>query len=49
MIYFNMRDTKVVETVKDNYLLVIEGNTIGEFERSQLRHLIEIIDNNIAL
>ena len=49
MIYFNMKDTKVVETVKDNYLLTIEGNKIGEFERSQLRHLIEIIDNNIAL
>lgn len=44
-----MRDTKVIETIKDNYLLVIEGSTIGEFERSQLRHLIEIIDNNIAL
>ncbi len=49
MIYFNMIDTKIVETVKDNYLLIIEGNTIGEYERSQLRHLIEIIDNNIAL
>lgn len=44
-----MKDTKVIETVKDNYLLVIEGSTIGEFERSELRHLIEIIDNNIAL
>tara|TARA_R100000951_G_scaffold92850_1_gene81315 strand:- start:29 stop:178 length:150 start_codon:yes stop_codon:yes gene_type:complete len=49
MIYFNMKDTKIIETKKDHYLLMIEGVTIGQFERSQLRHLIEIIDNTIAL
>ncbi len=46
---YEMKETRVIETVKDNYLLIIEGNRIGEFERSQLRHLIEIIDNGVSL
>ena len=32
---------------KDHYLLEVRGIILGEFERSQLRELIEVIDNQI--
>ena len=34
--------------LKDHFLLTINDTTIGPFERSELRHLIEIIDNGIG-
>ena len=42
-----MEGTKILETKKDYYLLMVKGITIGELEKSQLRHLIETIDNAI--
>jgi hypothetical protein len=32
---------------KDYYKFVINGVKLGEWERSELRHLIETIDNKI--
>jgi len=32
---------------KDYYKFVINGLKLGEWERSELRHLIEVIDNKI--
>ena len=32
---------------KDYYKLIINGVNLGEWERSELRHLIETIDNKI--
>jgi hypothetical protein len=32
---------------KDHYKLSINGVKLGEWERSDLRHLIEVIDNKI--
>jgi|TARA_R110000803_G_scaffold207364_1_gene275260 hypothetical protein len=32
---------------KDHYTLIINGMIVGTFERSQLRQLIEEIDNTI--
>jgi hypothetical protein len=32
---------------KDYYKFLINGVNLGEWERSELRHLIEIIDNKI--
>ncbi len=32
---------------KDHYLLEVRGIKLGEFERSQLRELIEVIDHQI--
>ena len=34
---------------KDIYNLTINGNYIGQFERSEIRHLIEQLDNNISI
>jgi len=42
-----MIDTKIIETKKDHYLLMIKGQSLGVFERSELRHIIQIIDNGI--
>ncbi len=41
--YVNIRDTDR----KDYYKLIINGDNLGEWERSELRHLIEVIDNKI--
>lgn len=38
---------EVKPTEKDHYNLVINGVILGEWERSDLRHLIEVIDNSI--
>ena len=32
---------------KDYYKFLINGVNLGEWERSELRHLIEVIDNKI--
>jgi hypothetical protein len=32
---------------KDYFKLLINGVNLGEWERSDLRHLIEVIDNKI--
>ncbi len=42
-----MENTKCIKVRKDYYLLIIDDKTLGEFERSQLRHIIEVIDNAI--
>jgi hypothetical protein len=39
--------TELKPTKKDHYNLVINGVKLGEWERSDLRHLIETIDNKI--
>jgi len=42
-----MENTKCIAVRKDYYLLIIDNKSLGEFERSQLRHIIETIDNAI--
>ena len=37
----------IMETKKDYYVVSLRGNFMGEFERSELRHIIEQIDNKI--
>ena len=38
---------KCIETREDYYLLVINEVNLGEFEKSELRYILGIIDNNI--
>lgn len=40
-------ETKCLKIRKEHYMLSIKGEVIGEFELSELRHLIEVIDNAI--
>ena len=42
-----MENTKCIEVRKDYYLLIVNDVSLGEFERSDLRHIIEVIDNAI--
>jgi len=42
-----MENTKCIAVRKDFYLLIIDNKSLGEFEKSQLRHIIETIDNVI--
>ena len=42
-----MENTKCIAVRKDYYLLIVNDISLGEFERSQLRHIIETIDNGI--
>lgn len=35
------------EVSKDHYQLFLNGSNAGVWERSDLRHLIEVIDNTI--
>jgi|TARA_B110000977_G_C10795037_1_gene384021 hypothetical protein len=42
-----MENTKCIEVRKDYYLLIVNDVSLGEFERSDLRHVIEVIDNAI--
>jgi|TARA_R110002153_G_scaffold219255_1_gene371683 hypothetical protein len=42
-----MENTKCIAVRKDYYLLIIDDKSLGEFEKSQLRHIIETIDNAI--
>lgn len=40
-------NAEVKKVEKDYYQLNVNGNDLGTLERSELRHLIEIIDNAI--
>ncbi len=42
-----MKNTKCIAVRKDYYLLIVDDKSLGEFERSQLRTIIEVIDNAI--
>jgi hypothetical protein len=42
-----MENTKCIEVRKDYYLLIVNDISLGEFERSELRNIIEVIDNAI--
>ena len=42
-----MENVKCINVRKDYYLLIVNDISLGEFERSQLRHIIEVIDNAI--
>ena len=42
-----MENTKCIAVRKDYYLLIVNDISLGEFERSELRHIIEVIDNAI--
>jgi hypothetical protein len=42
-----MENTRCIKVRKDYYLLIIDNKSLGEFEKSQLRHLLETIDNAI--
>ena len=42
-----MENVKCINVRKDYYLLIVNYISLGEFERSQLRHIIETIDNAI--
>ena len=45
-----MRRFKIEEAKeKDHYILTISGVNLGRFERSELRYLIEAIDNTINI
>jgi len=42
-----MVEPTIKQVDKDHYELDVKGINLGIFERSELRHLIEIIDNII--
>jgi len=42
-----MENTKCIQVRKDYYLLIVNDISLGEFEKSQLRHILEVIDNVI--
>jgi hypothetical protein len=42
-----MENTKCIQVRKDYYLLIVNDISLGEFERSDLRNIIEVIDNAI--
>jgi hypothetical protein len=42
-----MENTKCIQVRKDYYLLIVNDISLGEFERSELRNIIEVIDNAI--
>jgi hypothetical protein len=42
-----MENIKCISVRKDYYLLIINDISLGEFERSELRNIIEVIDNAI--
>jgi len=42
-----MENTKCIAVRKDYYLLIVNDKSLGEFERSELRNIIEVIDNAI--
>lgn len=42
-----MENTKCIQVRKDYYLLIINDISLGEFEKSDLRNIIEVIDNAI--
>ena len=42
-----MENTKCIQVRKDYYLLIVNDISLGEFEKSELRHILEVIDNAI--
>lgn len=40
-------EVQCIPTKKDHFILIIDGINNGEKERSQLRHIIGVIDNKI--
>jgi len=42
-----MENTKCIQVRKDYYLLIVDDISLGEFEKSELRNIIEVIDNAI--
>ena len=42
-----MESTKCIAVRKDYYLLIVNDISLGEFEKSELRNIIEVIDNAI--
>jgi hypothetical protein len=42
-----MENTKCIQVRKDYYLLIVNDISLGEFEKSDLRNIIEVIDNAI--
>mgnify|MGYP003116871122 CR=1 FL=1 len=48
----NMKDLNstltIMETKKDYFVLSLKGEFLGEFERSELRHIIEQLDSKIS-
>tara|TARA_R110000803_G_scaffold200577_3_gene265010 strand:+ start:4582 stop:4710 length:129 start_codon:yes stop_codon:yes gene_type:complete len=42
-----MENTRCIKVRKDYYLLIIKNTSLGEFEKSELRHILEVIDNGI--
>jgi hypothetical protein len=42
-----MENTKCIQVRKDYYLLIVNDISLGEFEKSELRNIIEVIDNAI--
>ena len=42
-----MENTKCIAVRKDYYLLIVNDISFGEFEKSELRNIIEVIDNAI--
>ncbi len=42
-----MENTKCIAVRKDYYLLIVNDISLGEFEKSELRHILEVIDNAI--
>tara|TARA_R110000823_G_scaffold189289_3_gene321165 strand:- start:723 stop:854 length:132 start_codon:yes stop_codon:yes gene_type:complete len=42
-----IENTRCIQVRKDYYLLVVNDISLGEFEKSDLRHIIEVIDNSI--
>lgn len=37
----------IMPTSKDHFVISLKGKFLGEFEKSELRHIIEQIDNAI--
>ena len=42
-----MENTKCIAVRKDYYLLIVNDISLGEFEKSELRNIIEVIDTAI--
>lgn len=47
--YFEKSKTIVTKVSKNNHNLTIGGLFVGQFERSDLRYIIEQIDNKISV
>ena len=44
----NMRSFKIEKTDKDYFVITISGVNLGKFERSDIRHIIEQMDDAIG-